>query len=526
MSTKRRVALTHEQRLQVIRESEKFHTSSRKIAEKYGVGKTQIDRILKRKSENLADLEDNVAPERKRQRRPTGNEEINNLVWEFFKDASSRRVNLSGPLLKQKALDFASDFGNTTFKASNGWLDSFKSRHNIVFGTMSGERGDVDNSVVDNWRAKLPIICDGYSDNDIFNMDETGLFYRDSTKNTLKVKGEECAGGKRSKERITVALCSSLKGEKLPALVIGKAKQPRCFNKIKPETLPVIYRNNRKAWMNSSLFDGWLNQVNRKMKRQNRNILLFLDNAPSHPKIQPSNVKLVFFPANTTSKCQPMDQGIIQTLKLKYRKRQLKHVIRAMDKDKTKCGTQLLKDITLLQAIYWIDSAWKEVDVTTITKCFIKCGFSESQQRIHDDDDNDDDNDDDVPLSVLALSRDLFDCDFKDLVAIDQSMATCDLALTDWNKDAKDILQDITVDDPALSDDDGDDEQGDDEDKPCSICEGEFYIKRLRALAISQGKSKMLNHVMGVDECLLEMRMDNVEGLVQQSKISDFFLQK
>ncbi|XP_033741911.1 uncharacterized protein LOC117328485 [Pecten maximus] len=216
----------------------------------------------------------------------------------------------------------------------------------------------------------------------------------------------------------------------------------------------------------------------------------------------------------------------IMNVNIKYRKRQLKHVIRAMDKDKTKCGTQLLKDITLLQAIYWIDSAWKEVDVTTITKCFIKCGFSESQQRIHDDDDNDDDNDDDVPLSVLALSRDLFDCDFKDLVAIDQSMATCDLALTDWNKDAKDILQDITVDDPALSDDDGDDEQGDDEDKPCSICEGEFYIKRLRALAISQGKSKMLNHVMGVDECLLEMRMDNVEGLVQQSKISDFFLQK
>ena len=48
--------------------------------------------------------------------------------------------------------------------------------HNIVFGTMSGERADVDNTVVDDWVKKLPEICTGYSPEDIFNMDKTGLF--------------------------------------------------------------------------------------------------------------------------------------------------------------------------------------------------------------------------------------------------------------------------------------------------------------------------------------------------------------
>ena len=193
-------------------------------------------------------------------------------------------------------------------------------------------------------------------------MDETGLYYRDTPKSTFKVKGEECTGGKRSKERLTIALCAGMTGEKLPALVIGKCKKPRCFKKITPNALPVIYTSNKKAWMNSALFQWWLETFNRKMRRQSRNVLLFVDNAPSHPTVELSDVKLAFFPPNATSKSQPMDQVIIQTMKLKYRKRQLQHIISTMKQDKRKCGTQLLKDINVLQAIYWINSSWREVE--------------------------------------------------------------------------------------------------------------------------------------------------------------------
>lgn len=154
-------------------------------------------------------------------------------------------------------------------------------------------------------------------------MDETGLFFRDTTNKTFRVKGSDCAGGKRSKERITVALCASMTGEKIQPLVIGKARQPRCFKKIKPENLPVMYRNNKRAWMNSSVYEDWLKRLDKKMKRQKRKIVLFVDNAPSHPDISLENINLKFLPANTTSKTQPMDQGIIQTTKLKFRKRQV-----------------------------------------------------------------------------------------------------------------------------------------------------------------------------------------------------------
>ena len=42
---------------------------------------------------------------------------------------------------------------------------------------MSGERGDVDDSVCEDWKKKLPDICEGYEPKDIFNMDETGVFF-------------------------------------------------------------------------------------------------------------------------------------------------------------------------------------------------------------------------------------------------------------------------------------------------------------------------------------------------------------
>ena len=64
------------------------------------------------------------------------------------------------------------------------------------------------------------------------------------------------------------------------------------------------------------------------MRTQDRHILLFLDNAPCHPPVDSlTNIKLVFLPANTTSILQPLDQGIIQNLKLHYRKLLLRRVL-------------------------------------------------------------------------------------------------------------------------------------------------------------------------------------------------------
>ena len=144
-------------------------------------------------------------------------------------------------------------------------------------------------------------------------MDETGLFYHALPDKSLYIHGEEFKVSKRSKERMTVVLCVNMEGTFEKPLMIGKSVVPHCFRNLNINHLPVTSKFNKKAWMTSLLFEEWIKNFNRRMTNARRQVFLLLDNAPSHPSsLTLSNVKTLFLPANTTSKLQPLDQGIIQ----------------------------------------------------------------------------------------------------------------------------------------------------------------------------------------------------------------------
>ena len=195
--------------------------SIRKVCKIMGCGRTQIHDISKRKRETMEEYAKSPNVKAKRRCRDTGFEEINRLTWIWFQDSTGRRFNISGPLIQERALIFAHELGISTFKASNGWLESFLKRHDIVFKKLTGERGDVDLDVVSSWKSKLHTKTAEYKPADIFNMDETGLFFKDTTKSSYLVKGEDCGGGKKSKERITIALCASMEGKRSADLYIA-----------------------------------------------------------------------------------------------------------------------------------------------------------------------------------------------------------------------------------------------------------------------------------------------------------------
>jgi hypothetical protein len=121
--------------------------------------------------------------------------------------------------------------------------------------------------------------------------------------------------GKISKETLAVLLCGNMVGEMEKPLVIGKAAKPRCFKNLRINNLPVIWRNNKKAWMTAATLEEWSNIFRAKMKKEDRNAILFLDNAPCHSK-----VNIAWFPANATSVLQSMDMGGIYTFKSHYRR--------------------------------------------------------------------------------------------------------------------------------------------------------------------------------------------------------------
>jgi len=73
--------------------------------------------------------------------------------------------------------------------------------------------------------------------------------------------------------------------------------------------------------MTSSLFSKRLLNFDKKMKLENRKVLLFIDDCTAHDhNIELSSIKVYFLPPNTTSILQPMDQSFIQNFKMFYRK--------------------------------------------------------------------------------------------------------------------------------------------------------------------------------------------------------------
>lgn len=318
--------------------------------------------------------EDNTNPHAKRLKKST-NEDVNELTWQWFVSARSKNMIITGPLLQAKALAIAKELDIKSFKASNGWLEKFRVRNNINFKILSGESASVNPETVSAWKEQLQILTEDYNLDDVYNADETGLFYKAIPCKSLVMGDETCTGTKVSKDRLTCLLAANWSGtDKLKPLVIGKSQKPRCFKNVKDyKQLPVTWRANKKAWMNTFLFDEWLTELNKDMKRKGRNILMFVDNAPSHPKKEFSNVKVKFFPANCTSELQPMDQGIIQTMKLGYRKRLLKKVLSEIDTCSS--GEEVVKSVNVKDAIDWISQAWAEVRPDTISKCYEKAGF-------------------------------------------------------------------------------------------------------------------------------------------------------
>lgn len=190
---------------------------------------------------------------------------------------------------------------------------------------------------------------------------------------TMAFKNDPCFGGKRSKDRLTVLLGANITGkEKLPVLVIGKYKNPRCFKNIR--TLPVLYKSNLKAWMTFEEWEFYLRHIDKQFFAQKRKILLIVDNCPSHLEVGGlKSITVKYLPPNSTSLIQPMDQGIIQNFKVFYRKLLIKKVIQSLD-DKG-----ILPQFNVFDGCVMINFAWDLVQSNTISNCFKKAWTSDNE---------------------------------------------------------------------------------------------------------------------------------------------------
>ena len=126
----------------------------------------------------------------------------------------------------------------------------------------------------------------------------------------------------------------------------------------------------KKARMVSELFSSWLKKLDKKFKQDKRGVAMVVDNCRAHPNIQSKleSITLIFLPSNTTSKSQPCDQGIIQNLKVHYRKHLLLQLVTSID-----AGKEF--EHNLLDALYLLRLSWSNVKCSTVSGCLSTVDF-------------------------------------------------------------------------------------------------------------------------------------------------------
>lgn len=367
-NAKKRTTLTFAAKLEAIQRVENGEKKS-SVAEAFGIPRSTLSTLLKNKGDIKAKAEKSQHSGAWRVRKAAF-EDVEKSLHKWFIDARARNIPISGPMLQQKAKNFAFILGAENFNASSGWLQRFKTRFDIVGKTVSGESEDANDEEIQKWLDhEWPKVLAKYEPNQIFNADETGLFWQMLPRQTLDTRGDKCHGGKQGKARVTVLLAANMDGStKLRPLVIGKFQTPRCMRNC--PNIPVTYAWNKKSWMTRDIFLKWLKAWDSDLARQGRKVCLIVDNCTAHhTDAQLSNIEVVFLPPNTTSKLQPLDQGIIRTFKSIYKHRLIEILL-----VKLRMGQDL--KIDLLGAIEMPKASWDNVKQSTIANCFQHAGFA------------------------------------------------------------------------------------------------------------------------------------------------------
>uniref|UniRef100_A0A1A9UQU6 DDE-1 domain-containing protein n=1 Tax=Glossina austeni TaxID=7395 RepID=A0A1A9UQU6_GLOAU len=118
---------------------------------------------------------------------------------------------------------------------------------------MKGETASADELAAKEFPEKLRKIIEdgGYTTDQVWNADESGLFCKKLSSRTYVAKSQKTAGGlKVAKDRVTLLFCSNASAERiLKPLLVNRTLRPRSMKGVDFNKLPIHWTTNKKAWM-------------------------------------------------------------------------------------------------------------------------------------------------------------------------------------------------------------------------------------------------------------------------------------
>src|SRR5829696_7044381 len=258
--TKKRQSLTAAQKKEVcLKKLASPFLKNKDLAKEYDVSEGMISDTLRAKERWLAvDLNSHQAGLKREKKVPFLLIEEALTIW--VENALQTDLVLTDDILSTKALEFAFLLKEDKFKGSNGWVDGFKKRHNLKQYNIHGEAMSAPLENLSTMREDLRQTLKDYNPEDIFNCDETGLFWE--MKPSRTISNGPVSGTKQLKDRVTILLtCNSTGNEKLSALFIHKYENPWALKNINKKTLLVDYYWNKKSWMQVSIWNEYIKKL-------------------------------------------------------------------------------------------------------------------------------------------------------------------------------------------------------------------------------------------------------------------------
>src|SRR5215510_14337326 len=507
---KKHVRTLHD-RLKIIEEVEKNPGEKRvDIAERLGLSASTLNSIFAKKNEIREQIQKcgNACKKRKTGRESTF-AELETVLFTWYQQARASNIPIDGTILREKAKTIAAQLNVDNFSASNGWVSRFKDSHGLVFKKLAGESAEVCVKSTDAWLESLPSLLEGYEPRVVYSSDEMALFFNVLPDRTLAYKVESCHGGKHFKDRLTVLLCVNSDGsDKQVPIVIGKSPKPRCFKNVKK--LPIKYHANSKAWMMTEIFCSFLHSLDAQMGVQNRQIILFVDNCAAHPKDTPflRNVTVVRYPEKCTSTPQPLDLGIIHSLKAYCRKRLVQTSICLMESRK-----EVKKKINIFEAMHYIMAAWQQMNQQTIQNCFRKPGYKHQSDGNEMANDDEDDNDD-FGQGWEELCR-VQKYDFHSYVSVDRHVATSGVETVEELCEAYGSTRSV---------EEKNEEDENEQEMVPSFAETYEALEKVKAFFYAQSVSNAdCENILSLKKSYFQLRQNSAK---KQKTIYDFFLLK
>ena len=217
------------------------------------------------------------------------------------------------------------------FKASECWLDGFMKRYELSLRRSTSlfklEDATVIQRCVSFVRYMQSIDWSMYRNADVVCMDETAVYFGESTQTTVDFKGASSilipSTGYES-ARVTCILGVRRDGTKLAPLVILKGNKEEILSKD-----GVLLMETNKAWSTQPVLRKWISKIMPLVSRGRNRGLIIWDSASTHRAnamkqfLSQQRIDVAMIPSGCTSYLQGLDLCINKPFKDAIRRRSI-----------------------------------------------------------------------------------------------------------------------------------------------------------------------------------------------------------